>query len=404
MRKLLIENGIDEQTVVVHTDFSAVLALLSQNSECCHHPNNSIQDVFVVSYRNGNELINEAYHFWGNPSKVEGNKLKSNTAYHNACLRRIIQELKEKDRQVKLLYVLSDGCAAQYKNISNIFSMTNYCDDFDLDYLIHTFAPTSNFKCCCDACGADTKRWYRKAEMDEKDRCTNALECFLLLANHMPQPRQARENLMMKLYARHHRYVCTIQDENLIRHKLNEDNELGNSDKGKNLIVVDDNAFYAASKMKSMDGITKFHQVHFQKKTSNNSHVVKVRFATCSCRNCLHLDFKNCLLKIDQGRNLETKQLQDEDSSYVLKFFGKARNRLLSPDNWNKERGNKIVVVGLDLNNGEIQLAIMISRPEKAVQDEEFIVNNYSTTLLKDTYYFPIQLLAKIGIKRSNYE
>ena len=405
MRKLLLEDGIGEGTVVIHTDFSAVLPLLSQNSECCHHPSNCLQDVFVISYKNGDVIINDAYHFWGNPSKVDGNKLKSNTAYHNACLRSIIQELKDNGRQVKVLYVLSDGCAAQYKNISNIFSMTSYCDDYDLDYLIHTFAPTSNFKCCCDACGADTKRWYRKAEMDEKDRCSDALQCYLLLANYMPQPRQARENLMMKLHTRHHRFVCTAADEEVIRDKLNADYLQSNVDKRNNLVVVDDDAFYLASKMKTLDGITKFHQIHFEKKSSNNRHVVRVRNASCWCSKCLARDFNNCLLKCDAGRNLETKQLQDEDSSYVLTFFGKdgGKNRLLSVENWKKLKGDNIIVVGLDLNNGDIQLAIMVSRPEKATAEQEFKVSNYTTTLLKDTYYFPIQLLVKVDIKRSSY-
>ena len=113
----------------------------------------------------------------------------------------------------------------------------------------------------------------------------------------------------------------------------------------------------------------------------------------------------NCLLKCDAGRNLETKQLQDEDSSYVLTFFGKdgGKNRLLSVENWKKLKGDNIIVVGLDLNNGDIQLAIMVSRPEKATAEQEFKVSNYTTTLLKDTYYFPIQLLVKVDIKRSNY-
>ena len=119
-----------------------------------------------------------------------------------------------------------------------VFSMTSYCDEFNVDNLIHTFASTSNFKCCCDACGADTKRWYRKAEMDEKDRCSDALQCYLLLANHMPQPRQSRENLMMKLHGRHHRIVCTTADEKMTRKKLTDDFEGGTSDKRNDIIFT----------------------------------------------------------------------------------------------------------------------------------------------------------------------
>ena len=258
MRKLLLENGFDRNTVIIHSDFSAVLALLSQNSECCHHPSNSIQDVFVVSYLNDDgDVVNDAYHFWGQPKKEPREKLRSNTAYHNGSLRHIIHLLKATvfvgDRHLKEVRVLTDGCGGQYKNISNIFAMTDYCDDFDLEFLIHTYAPTSNFKCCCDACGADTKRWYRKEEMRETNRCSTALECFLFLANKMPQPSQSRSQLFMRLWSRKHFFVCTPEDETATKAALEVDFLETGKDKRMNYIVVNDADFYDKAKTKPLE-------------------------------------------------------------------------------------------------------------------------------------------------------
>ena len=286
--------------------------------------------------------------------------------------------------------------------------MTAYCDDFNLDYLIHTYAPTSNFKCCCDACGADTKRWYKRAELNEKDRCADAFQCYTLLANYMPQPAQSNKKLLMKLHSRHHRYVCTSADEVQTRRMLQDDYERSKIDKRYHLIVVDDDAFYSASKRKTLEGITKLHQVVFKKK-KNNQHLVKVRLACCSCRSCLSMLFDDCLLRFDAGRIMRARQLEDEDSSFVLKFFGKDnRNRLMASQQWDKMKGDRTVIVGIDLNNNEVQLARMVSAPKKAEQDEEFTItiNNYtySTMLLQDTYYFPVQLLAKLDLNKSNHK
>ena len=413
MRKLLLENGFDRSTVIFHTDFSAVLALLSQNSECCHHPSNSIQDVFVVSYLNDDdEIVNDAYHFWGQPQKEPRQKLKSNTAYHSACLKHIIRLLKATifaNRDLKKIYVLTDGCAAQYKNISNIFAMTDYCDEFDLDFLIHTYAPTSNFKCCCDACGADTKRWYRKEEMRESERCSSALQCYLLLANKMPQPSQSRSQLRMRLWSRSHFFVCTPDDEEATRKALEEDYKDTGVDKRNNYIIVNDAEFYDKARTKTLDGIMRFHQLIFQKKGSNK-HAVQVRLATCSCTSCLAMDFQNCFLKQDIGRLFYKRQLVDQDMSYILDFFGKYEKEddegkkklaILGKNEWLKLKGQSTVIVGLDLGDGDVQLGIMQSRPEKADSDEEFSIGTYATALLKGSYYFPVKLLVKLDLSQS---
>jgi len=426
MRKLLIESGLRKGMLLIHTDFSAVLALLSQDSECCHHPSNSIQDVFVVSYLDdSNILVNEAYHFWGHPSRESDSKLRSNTAYHVPCLKRVIEEIKAKifinGRKLEVVYILSDGCGAQYKNISNVFAMCQLPDKYGLDYLIHTFAPTSNFKCCCDACGADTKRWYRRQEMNQKTRCSNTLQLFLYLARYMPQPQevgQARQGQLMKLSSRHHRYVCTSKDFDTEKKEI----EKQDPDLIKHIVVVDEDKFYGESKTKTIEGITKMHQLVFRKRDRSNQSqlLVKTRLASCYCINCREFNFQDCLLQHEVGRQFTMRQILDHDSSSVLDFFGKYttgtkkndgsdKRKFFTSDAWRKKAEEKVVVVGIDTGDGDIQLSRMIDCPKKWEKEDEEVsfsigAKDFSALLLKGTYYFPVHLLARLDIQKSNMQ
>ena len=65
-------------------------------------------------------------------------------------------------------------------------------------------------------------------------------------------------------------------------------------------------------------------------------------------------------------------------------------------------KGDNTVIVGLDLGDGDVQLGIMQSKPEKADSDEEFAIGNYVTALLKDSDYFPVNLLVKLDLSQSN--
>ena len=95
---------------------------------------------------------------------------------------------------------------------------------------------------------------------------------------------------------------------------------------------------------------------------------VQVRLATCSCSSCLAMDFKNCILKAEKGRILQVRQLQDQDSSYVLDFFGKHEKEddkglkkmvIIGKKEWLRLKGDNIVIVSLDLCDGDVQLGIM---------------------------------------------
>ena len=62
-------------------------------------------------------------------------------------------------------YSLSDGCAEQYKSRHTAYEFVYLCRDLDIDKCVHTFAPTSQFKCVCDSGSNDSKVYVRKNEI-----------------------------------------------------------------------------------------------------------------------------------------------------------------------------------------------------------------------------------------------
>ena len=58
----------------------------------------------------------------------------------------------------------------------------------DIEECVHTYAPTGQFKCCCDACGNDTKWFMRPDEQACKVRAGNGFKVFMYLHKNMPPP------------------------------------------------------------------------------------------------------------------------------------------------------------------------------------------------------------------------
>ena len=57
----------------------------------------------------------------------------------------------------------------------------------NINEIVHTFAPTAQFKCCCDSAGNDTKAYMKRAERNGTARANSGGEVFKHLY-HMPQP------------------------------------------------------------------------------------------------------------------------------------------------------------------------------------------------------------------------
>ena len=293
MRHRLIEE-LPLNCILVMTDFSAHLLLLGQDSLTCVHPKNAVQDVFVVLYitldANGNRVYNtHSWHMWGDKLT---DTVDNNTAFHAAGLDHIIQYYKVllptlySEGKLDNVFINTDGCGSQYKNRYNASYVTSLCDRHDLINVVHTYAPTANFKCCCDAAGADTKRFYRQYELNSGgDHCGNAYMVYKLLAERMPQPPPpTKSSGMMSFNKRKH---CCVYDESQITL-----HDIDVSD--KNAILLNDKQFYITHTGKCVEGIKSMYQIRSTKQ-SNGERVVYCRQIHCSCPACLQFTYIDCV-------------------------------------------------------------------------------------------------------------
>ena len=201
-----------ETTLAMHTDFSATYATTGQDEATCHQARTCIQQVFVVSYviidsQGRRTQQNESLHFWG---ENDNNSCPSNYVFHNTCVKYIIQKYQEKfGNKFTKLAVFSDGCAEQYKSSQ----MTFIRGETNIQEIIHTYAPTAQFKCCCDSAGSDTKSFMRRAEQNDQVRATNAWEVFAYLHDNMPKPNLSQNRLyQFKITDRNNYYVLRELD------------------------------------------------------------------------------------------------------------------------------------------------------------------------------------------------
>jgi hypothetical protein len=112
--------------------------------------------------------------------------------------------------------VFSDGCAEQFKSRHTAYEMTYLCKTpgvkIEEEY-IHTFAPTSQFKCCCDSAGNDDKVEIRRLEVSGQVRATNAWEVCCALRDHMPPPLNGGTNAMSDRFHIHRRFQRYVARE-----------------------------------------------------------------------------------------------------------------------------------------------------------------------------------------------
>ena len=135
---------------------------------------------------------------------------------------------------LEFIEIFSDGCASQNKSRFVVSWVSRICDQFNLKGIVWTWAPTANFKCACDACGSDTKRFYRRYEASGlHEHCYNAYMVYKLMRDNMSVPNQNKS--LMHISQRFHRYVyCEEQVKPL---NIDQDDP--------NTILINNSAFYA---------------------------------------------------------------------------------------------------------------------------------------------------------------
>lgn len=212
--------------------------------------------------------------------------MDNNTAYHAACLDHIINVYKSK-KNYRNVEILSDGCSAQYKNKSNAAYITTLPDKHDLDHVVHTFAPTANFKCCVDSAGADTKATYKRYELNGKgDHCYTAYMVYKMLLANMrePQPRTPKSE-HMHIDEREQIFVCSQAQYDAIPVSERDDS----------IIVYDDTTFYEVyDALKPLNTIKSRFQLRVSKQVGGNN-VIEFRSVHCHCDPCLSYNSTTCV-------------------------------------------------------------------------------------------------------------
>ena len=181
---------------------------------------------------------------------------------------------------------LSDGCAEQYKSKFTAYEMTYFCANNNIDEMVHTYAPTAQFKCCCDSAGNDTKMFMKRAERAENVRATNGWEVFKYLHTNMPEPLQKKKNkLQFQLDHRHQLYV--IKEEHLQQEMkdwiLNTNNP--------NIILL--KPAQGERDGKGINGMRNIYQLRVSKDMRDRQ--IQYRKVTCACAECMKSNYEACL-------------------------------------------------------------------------------------------------------------
>ena len=310
MRRRLIEE-LPMNAIAILTDFSANLELVGQDTPTCGHFNSAIQAVFVVTFKIINALgqieqYTEVWSLWGDKL---ADKVDNTTAFHAACMDHILAHYRkrfdEESRMFDTVFSFSDGSPYQYKNRYNAAYIGEICDKFNLNNIVHTLAPTANFKCCVDAAGADTKKEYRDYERaGVGEHCSNAYMVYKMLSKRMRKPEIGPQAVgSMQIADRHFRYVCHA--DQLVHTK-----QLKVIMPDPHVIVYDSARFRAEHEVNEVKGIRSQFQIRSERQGSDDQIVVYCRPCHCQCVPCIALNYDQCVLGSYQGLRWWSKALK----------------------------------------------------------------------------------------------
>lgn len=95
-------------------------------------------------------------------------------------LRSIVSDIKARDKNIGVIHIFSDGCAAQFKNRYNLYNVCSAVDDFGAK-ITWSFFATSHGKGAVDGIGAVVKRTLWTAVKARKVVLKTPKECFEFL-------------------------------------------------------------------------------------------------------------------------------------------------------------------------------------------------------------------------------
>jgi hypothetical protein len=368
----------DDETIIIHVDFSANYKCKPNYQETCGAGEDAIQLVFIVSHspkvvQHSKGYMhriqeNESHCFWGEKAKGE---IDTNYHFYNACLERVIQHYKDRfaqaGKQLRNVFVLTDGCAAQFKSRKNAWHIKNMAELFDLDNFIHTYAPTSCFKCCCDNEGGCNKRCLDWLELTCQIRANTAFLCFKALVEKQPKLSRLHDDQrkLMTITSRTHYFVI---DAKWREHALYAGVE--------NIVFTN----FEAEEVNATKvvGIKSLYQLR-----SDKSGTLYRRDTACWCSSCIKGDFETCLglehgietWQEDriQARPIEKKRAgkHNESKGTNRGFYYRMYKDRLEPE------ADRPVLVALKREDQGVLFAHVVSKAFKAKREGERTIQHF---------------------------
>ena len=216
----------------------------------------------------------------------------------------IIQMYQEKfSNKFTKLAVFSDGCAEQYKSSHAAHEMTFLRAETNIQEIIHTYAPTAQFKCCCDSAGSDTKTFMKRAERNGQVRATTSWEVFVYLHANMPKPNPAQNRLsQFKITDRNNYYV--VREQETTGEMLDWMQKPSH-----NVVFLRDSV--GEKNGQKLTGIRGIYQIRVD--NSMEEQCIMHRNITCACNSCVHSDYASCATNSTwTAKNLSREDIESQ--------------------------------------------------------------------------------------------
>ena len=273
-------------TIVLASDYSAILDGHSQDQLNQTVQLHSIQLVILLSHLQERVLVTNAYSFW---TQQGTSKLKSDNHFYRECKDKAITDAREANVQFDRVIEITDGAPTQFKNRFNVVQLTNLIKKFNLLSAMAVYPPTATFKGEHDGVGNLDKRIIRQAELAETGRYPTTRSYLPLLLEQKQKTPRALNDPDRKTHEidRHIRMYVTDKPEMIE----------GDYENPSVLVLDKQNQNYECNNCPGIQG--SYNVIAFaQSAESGADNIVYLRDMFCSCDCCRGAtkpeDYKNC--------------------------------------------------------------------------------------------------------------
>ena len=209
-------------TLILASDYSAILDGHSQDQLNQTVQLHSIQLVILLSHLSSNVLITRAYSFW---TQQGTSKLKSDNHYYRQCKNRVFEDATRANVTFDRIIEITDGAPTQFKNRFNVVQLANLVRQYKLKWAMAVYPLTATFKGEHDGVGNLDKNVIRKAELNETGRFPTTRSSLSLLTQQPDKKPRDLNDIKRKTHEidSHTRVYVTEKSQMLPDDEMNHD-------------------------------------------------------------------------------------------------------------------------------------------------------------------------------------